>query len=240
MTAREQRAVDNQPISDAQVLAHLRANPDFLVRHPSILEALHLDHESGEAVSLMERQIAVLRGRNIDMRAQFDELVRNARSNDALFTRTRALILTALEATTLAELTSAIRRALTEQLSIDSVTIILLDPDGEAATAGAHRCDDEASAQAAIGSILNAQQAVCGVLREGEAKYLFQEEAALPASAAVVPLAHNGRVIGVLGLGSRDPQRFVSGMGTMFLGYLADVLARLIDRLAGSRNATEF
>ena len=232
MTAREQRSVDPARISDEQVVAHLRANPDFLVRHPSILEALHLDHESGEAVSLMERQIAVLRGRNIDMRAQFDELVRNARSNDALFSRTRALILAALEATSLPELTSIIRRQLIEQLGIDTVTIILFDSDTRSAEAPSYRVDDEVTARVAIDSILNAQQAVCGVLRESEATYLFCDDATLPASVAVVPLSHNDRIIGVLGLGSRDPQRFVSGMGTMFLGYLADVLARLIDRFA--------
>ena len=39
------------------VAKYLRKYPDFLVKHPEVLQAVKLPHESGAAVSLIERQV---------------------------------------------------------------------------------------------------------------------------------------------------------------------------------------
>ncbi len=51
-------------LDEAQVSDYLRAHPDFLVQHPELLETLELNHTSGSAVSLIERQVEILRGRS--------------------------------------------------------------------------------------------------------------------------------------------------------------------------------
>ena len=66
---------DLPPLSDQAVLNFLRQSPDFFLRHPSALSELSLPHESGQAVSLIERQIDILRERNMTMRRRMNELL---------------------------------------------------------------------------------------------------------------------------------------------------------------------
>ena len=81
------------PPSDQSVLDFLRQSPDFFLRHPSALSELSLPHESGEAVSLIERQIDILRERNVTMRKRMNELLQAARMNDEILRKPGRLIL---------------------------------------------------------------------------------------------------------------------------------------------------
>jgi len=76
--------------------------------------------------------------------------------------------------------------------------------------------------------------AVVGVLRGSELEFLFGKEQAVKIkSAAVVTLEHNG-VHGVLAVGSDDQQHYSNSVDTLFLSYLADVLARLLPTMLAS------
>ena len=81
------------PVSDESVIAFLRDDPSFFDRHANILSDLNLPHESGQAVSLIERQVAILRERNMQMRRRMNELMQSAKDNDVLFAKTRTLTL---------------------------------------------------------------------------------------------------------------------------------------------------
>ena len=61
---------------------YLMQHTDFLQNHPDILDYLHIPHASGSAISLVEKQVDVLRERNIDMRRRLNTLTANARDND--------------------------------------------------------------------------------------------------------------------------------------------------------------
>ena len=78
---------DLPPLSDQAVLNFLRQSPDFFLRHPSALSELSLPHESGQAVSLIERQIDILRDRNVTMPRRMNVLLQAARSNDEIFAK---------------------------------------------------------------------------------------------------------------------------------------------------------
>ena len=75
------------------VAKYLRKDPDFLLKHPEILDQLNLPHDSGQAVSLIERQVAILRERNMQMRRRMNELLQAPKDNDELFAKTRTLTL---------------------------------------------------------------------------------------------------------------------------------------------------
>ncbi|MCY1563071.1 hypothetical protein D9M68_1005550 [compost metagenome] len=47
----------------------------------------------------------------------------------------------------------------------------------------------------------------------------------------MVSLTYQG-LHGVLAIGSPDPQHYKSSLGTLFLGYVAEVLARVLPRFA--------
>ena len=49
------------PLEPEQIEAWLREHPEFFENHPDLLAELSLPHESGSAISLVERQVRLLR-----------------------------------------------------------------------------------------------------------------------------------------------------------------------------------
>ncbi|MDC0517499.1 DUF484 family protein, partial [Porticoccaceae bacterium] len=86
----------------------LRDNPDFLDKNTDILETMVLPHISGKAVSLVERQVGVMRDRNREMRSRLENILQTAKDNDLLFEKTKRLVLNLLEAKTLGALVEAV------------------------------------------------------------------------------------------------------------------------------------
>ena len=64
-------------LSEDQVREYLKENGDFLQRNPDLLDHLHVSHASGSAVSLVEKQVSVLRERNMEMRHRLTGLTTN-------------------------------------------------------------------------------------------------------------------------------------------------------------------
>ena len=85
------------PLEPEQIEAYLREHLDFFEQHHDLLAEITLPHESGVAVSLVERQVSILRERNIDMRNRLSKLLDNARDNDKLFDKSKRLVLSLIE-----------------------------------------------------------------------------------------------------------------------------------------------
>lgn len=213
----------------AQVSDFLAENPDFFDQYPDILESLQLPHDSGKAVSLIERQISVLRERNIEMRARLHNLLESARENDKLFEKTKRLVLNILEGKNLDAVVTALYDSLGADFKVEYFRLILLGEQDEIPTTNA-RVVGLDEAQSAIGTLLRTNRAICGVLRRDELEFLFGNEAGAIGSVAAVPLCH-GHVFGILAIGNSDPNRYRSSMGTLFLSYIAEILNRVAPRL---------
>ena len=91
----EQAVAATAELDEEQVREYLKENGDFLQRNPDMLDYLHISHPSGSAVSLVEKQVSVLRERNVEMRHRLNALTANARDNDRLYEQTRRLHLAA-------------------------------------------------------------------------------------------------------------------------------------------------
>jgi uncharacterized protein YigA (DUF484 family) len=222
------RAV-NVNIDEASVREYLKDNGDFLQRNPDLLDHLHVSHASGSAVSLVEKQVSVLRERNMDMRHRLNSLTANARENDKLYDRTRTLVLKLLEAASLDALCQSFMDSMAEDFSVEHASIILF---GEPNDCQICRIESAESAKIEIGALLKGRKAVCGALRKEELSYLFPEAGDV-GSAALVPLGENGE-LGLVAVGSSDAGRYSSSMGTLFLSHIADVILRLLPRLQGA------
>lgn len=214
--------------SDDDVARYLRNHPGFFLKHEDLLADITLSHDSGKAVSLLERQVSILRDRNMEMRTRLSGLLENAQHNDILFEKTKALILALMEARRADELADIFCRTLTNNFDVEAASLIVFGNPGVSNTRLRVTSADEASKH--VGSILKNNKAICGILREAENHFLFAEQAAKVGSAAVVPL-HNNRPLGIIAIGSNDPQHFQSSMGTLFLGYIAEVINRCLPRL---------
>ncbi len=205
------------------VAAYLRAHPEFFVDHDELIPELRIPHQPGTAVSLVERQVKLLRERNIEMRHRLSQLMDVARDNDRLFDKTRRLVLDLLDAGSLEEVVSAVEDSLRHEFQVPYVSLILFSE----ATLPVGRCVSTAEAKQNIGGLLEGGKTICGVLRPHELSFLFGEDGPSVGSAAVVSLDDQ---LGVLAIGSRDPQHYKSSLGTLFLGYIAEVLARVLPR----------
>lgn len=214
-------------LNDELVREYLKDNGDFLQRNPDMLDHLHISHASGSAISLVEKQVSVLRERNMDMRHRLTTLTTNARDNDKLYDKTRGLVLKLLEADSVDTLYRVFTRSMAEDFDVEHASMILF---GDGSQATECRVESMESAKMEIGPLLRGRKAVCGALRKEELSYLFPNAGDV-GSAALMPLS-NGEELGLIAVGSSDANRYNSAMGTLFLSHIADVLVRLLPRLA--------
>ncbi|MEJ2383807.1 MAG: DUF484 family protein [Xanthomonadales bacterium] len=223
---------DDKAALEDVVASYLRKHTDFLTEHPDLLEQLELQHGSGSAVSLIERQVEQLRTANADLRDRLNRLVNVAAENEQLMSRLHRLTLELMPIEAPGAFFDRLGHALRDDFGIEVLSLCLFDP-AAAADAG----DDvfavtrEDAALDPFRKLLDDGQALCGRLSESKLGFLFGARAEQVRSTALVPLGLQGRD-GLMALGSEDPDRFFPGMGTLFLGLLADVIAA---RLALSR-----
>ena len=213
-----------------QVASYLHAHPEFFVERDELLGEMRIPHQPGDAVSLVERQVRLLRERNIEMRHRLSQLMDVARDNDRLFDKTRRLVLDLLDAASLEEVVSAVEDSLRREFQVPFVSLILFSetpmPVG--------RWVSSAEAHQAIGGLLAGGKTLCGVLRSHELAFLFGEEQRKQiGSTAVVSISHQG-IHGILAIASRDPQHYKSSVGTLFLSYIAEVMGRVLPRVNSS------
>ncbi len=215
-------------ITADQVAAYLKLHPDFFLKRDDLLTEIEVAHPAGGAVSLLERQVSVLRERSVDLRHRLNSLLDNARTNDKLFEQTKQLVLKLIEAQTLDQVVDTFVHSLEQDFQIDFASMVLIGNPMQHRGLRA-RMVTSTDAHTHIDGILKSSKAVCGVLRPEEVRFLFPEHSRQIGSAAVVPL-HHGQALGVLAIASTDPHYFRSSMGTIFLGYIAEVVNRLLPK----------
>ena len=225
----------NAPISAQAVANYLLDNSDFFAQHPEILAELSLPHNSGSAVSLMERQVAILRETSIQTRHKLSEFMQAAKENDSLLQTTQSLIIDLINCRSLTETFEMVEEKLAMRFGVESVGVLLIS-DADAASHGLdprfHQL--QADADNAIAGILQNKTPLCGTLRDSEAEFIFSNSQYAIGSAAItsLPISHkatNSTLL--LAVAHHDSHHYDSETGTLFLDYLAEILVALINRL---------
>ncbi len=217
-----------------QVAEYLKDHPDFFIDQDELLTQMHIPHIRGSAISLVERQMLVLRERNTEMRNRLTHLMDVARDNDRLFEKVRRLLLEMLDAQTIDELVGVVDDSLRHSFNVPFASLTLFSDT----PISIGRSTTLKSAQQHISGLLSGK-AFCGVLRPKELAFLFGKgQAEHIQSVAVVTLEHQG-IQGVLAVGSDDQQHYSNSVDTLFLTYLADVLARLLPSMLASLRAVK-
>ena len=220
-------------LSEQAVHDYLAAHPDFFENHASLLSTLHLPHPTGDAVSLVERQVSVLRQKDRKLEKQLKDLIEVARANDLLSAKIHELTLQLFETSDLRSTVIALEVAMRSGFGADhAVLVVFGDPedftDVEAGrffrvvTKGAEELGP-------FKTFLNGTSARCGKIRDTQKEFLFRGDADEVGSAALVPLS-NASEIGFLAIGSADAQRFHPGMSIDFLTRLGELVAGALKR----------
>ena len=203
------------------VAKYLRMYPDFLTRHPEILEKLELPHRAGSAISLIEKQVELLRENNRTLSRQLNQLVQVATDNEELMFRLHELTLELMVINELGTFFDRLSQALLSEFNADILNITLFHRKVEASAKTplfyVHRDDPELQQ---FQGHLEKGKTVCGRLNRNKLDFLFGQRARWVESTALVPLGDEG----LMAIGASDPARFYPGMGTMFLDLLASVV----------------
>lgn len=226
-TQRSEHATDER--IEGEVVEYLREHPDFLVRHSELVGTLLVPHTYGEAVSLLEYQSRRLRDENRELNERLETLVRNARENEELSHRVHRLSLGIMECSGVDELFSCLYQGLQDDFDAEFTSLRLFAAPASSWNAGlAEFVGAAAPEREFFDALLASERPVCGAPGGDQAACLFGSQAEEVHSSALIPLGRSSGV-GVLGIGSRDPARYSSGMGTVFLRQIGALVTRALE-----------
>ncbi len=230
MSQLESRAAVGAPLADTlsedSIADYLKSHPDFFERHAPLVLGLKLPHRTGTAaISLVERQVSMLRQRNGQLERQLKDLVAVAKENDALVEKIHQLCLKLMRAPTLAARLEQLETGLREDFAAEIAVLVLFpDAPAEAVREGfVRRMGSDDVDVRPFATFLRAAKPRCGPLRDRQ-KNIFERDADAVSSAALVPLGAESK-LGFLIIGSRDPDHFHPGKRMDFLARLGEVLA---------------
>jgi uncharacterized protein YigA (DUF484 family) len=218
-------------LSAEMVEQYLRKHTDFFHERDDLLRILSVPHSANGAVSLVERQIALLREQNRNYRRQLQELVEVARDNERLLGRLQKLTLRLLDAEALNELLATLEDALRTDFHADAASLYITGaeiPDWEPNGAFLQKRIASTEKGAELLRLLKGGAPVCGRLRDDQLEELFGSSAANVGSVALLPLVSGGRTFGGLVIGSHSSDRFNAEMGTAYLDHLAELISHRI------------
>ena len=235
-TASTQNGNANQALSDETVAQFLTSNPDFFHRNPTILAEMSLPHNSGNATSLIERQVAILRERGIQTRHKLGELIEAAKENDNLLNTTQSLVIDLINADSLNSICTLLQTELHKKFGVESASVTLIT-DTETQNQYSIDADfyqDTSDAEQKILGIVNNNQSLCGSLREAEAEFIFTNTKYAIGSAAIaskkIERSSGADIIVMLAVAHHNAEHYNSDTGTLFLDYLCDILTALVQR----------
>lgn len=214
-------------LNEREIVAYLKMHPDFLARHPDLLEAMELKHRSGSAVSLIEKQVELLRAKGQRLEDRLERLLEAARDNERRQDNVHRLARTLIRAPSLAAVAAGLAKCMREDFDIDAALI------GIGATHykrhdidGIVPIDSNGKLAHAFENFFRTRLIECGPIDPDKAKLLFPKAEAI-CSAAIVPLEKE-KSLGFVALGSRDAERFAPRQGKLFLELTADLVAAAV------------
>lgn len=229
MSSKPARQTSNAESDDAQVLDRLARDPEFFERHPNALAQLRLPHARGTTtVTLVERQIEVLRERAQTADRKLAEFIAVARANEQLAEKIHRFARRLLRAKSLIDVLNEIDASLREDFDTFNSRLVLIaqdiDTTGLSNMHFARSVANDDSLLKSFEHLFASGKPRCGQMRDSQREWLFGADAEQVGSAALVPIGEKG-ALGLLALASPDRDRFHPGMSTEFLGRMADFIA---------------
>jgi hypothetical protein len=208
-----------------QVAQFLRDNPEFFSHHGDLLSQINVPHPySGQAISIGERQVLLLRDRARNLENKLKEFIQFAEENDSIGEKMHRLSLGLMRARSLAAALQALYLSLTEQFAIPHVTLRVWSRPADLPEFAAVSEDIRVLAA-------GLSQPQCGHEAPDEVRAWFGESGAHLRSFALTPLREDG-IEGLLVMASEDAKRFYPEMGTLYLNWLGELTSAALCRFA--------
>ena len=234
MTTSQARGIKQDGLNDSSVADYLQTYPDFFERNSPLLTKLRLPHlrDAGATVSLVERQVEVLREKIQAQDQKLAEFVQVARANNVLAEKihrfTRRLLRTNGAGPAIAEIEASLR----EDFNTFHTVLVLASsslPNDDEPQRFLRRVSADDAAFRSFDSLFAACKPRCGQIRDSQREFLFGAEAPNIGSVALIPLG-GPTPAGLLALGSVDRDRFHPGMSTEFLWRMGELITDALAR----------
>ncbi len=214
---------DNTELTEQEVVSYLQQHPDLLLKHEALLETMQVPHIAGSGmVSLIERQVEILREKNRQLEERLLVLINNARINEELTEKLHRYSLLLLSSKGVNELIQAAAENLQQLFEIEEVSIHI-KPEYQSDNLQTSGISDKM--YAAILDTLGSDSCSCHNELDDELLVsLFGDKSSTIKSCALLALDTPHRT-GFIALGSSDQKRFSPQMGTLILSRLAEHLS---------------
>jgi len=228
MTMPSKAPLGGGPDAGDAVAEYLRKHPLFFDEHPELLTEIEVPHDSGKAISLVERQLMALRQENRQLKENFTELVDIAKENESLSRRLHALTLQMMGANSIAEVFGILNQRLREDFHADHVAIRLFAIVAVEDLEFAEFAGSDPSMREPFAELIEEFKPVCGRPKRAQYEVLMGDRGSETGSAVMMPLRGH-RWDGVLMISSDDPRRYSSDMGIDLLSHLGDITSLIIE-----------
>lgn len=214
---------------EAFVADYLYRNRDFFTNNQHLLTRISIPHESGKAVSLVERQLGLYREKCNNLESHLNELVEVAKSNEELGVKLNRLACDIISSETMQELQTHLAETLHSEYAVDRLALHFLD---DVAPDSYKSADSYGQGELKIvRDSMAGRDILCGRINDVQRIGLFGEEAINIESAGLVWL-NTEKEFGLMALGSTDTEQFSSEKGTVFLSQLRALVSSKVAILA--------
>ncbi|UNK42930.1 DUF484 family protein [Luteimonas sp. S4-F44] len=212
-----------------EVAAWLRRQPKFLQQFPDLALTLVVPRDDGPAASLASYQLEVLRDKNRELSKRLRELYAISQENERLAVRTHQLTLALMRQPDAASTVRALAATLAEDFNGDLVRLVLFAPVAGLDEDWLQIISRDDRRLQPFADCLKDETPLCGRLHPDKQSLLYGPRVDEVHSSALLPVEG----IGLIAVGSRDPNRFYPGMGTLFLHMMGEAFAAAMKRYAG-------
>src|SRR5512139_2831949 len=227
------RGAEAHGLAEEQVADFLTTHPDFFERHHAVLARLRLPHHQrgSAAISLVERQVLVLRDKQSVLEKKLHELIENGRANDAIADRMHRLTRRLLRARDSAGVLGALETSLREDFGASRWVLLAVDP-ALAPLGNLHsghvRVVPRGSPELRIfETFFESARPRSGQIRDTQRDYLFGGEGSQVGSTVLIPLGERAS-LGLLAIASHDTERYLPTMSTDFLVRIGEIVSEAI------------
>jgi uncharacterized protein len=222
------QSLDETVLTAEDISRFLRLHPTFFEEHASLLADIVVPspHGSG-AISLTERQQLAQRDKIRVLEVKLAELIEFAKENDATSAKVHAFSLKLLSSVGLNQVVSTTENVLQQDFNVSQVLLRVWQASiGQDTAHNIFTPVDDALSD----WVISLRAPYCGALPE-EIKVLCD---AGVASCCVIPLNRyqnataDYKTVGMLILGAPNDKRFKTGMGSLYLGRIGDLVSAAV------------
>ena len=215
-------------MKSSEVAQYLLDHPQFFEEHADLLSSIVIPHpHGGRAISITERQMLSLRDKNRLLEGKMGELLEFGEENDTIGEKMHRLGVAMIAAATFQSVLHTLNLHLRDDFAIPHVAVRLWDlPDGPTELPEFAAVSEELQ-----GFAETLVQPYCGSTAGFETSSWFGDASRHLRSQALIAMRNGGGTIGLIALGSEEPQRFYAGMGTLYLERLGEMASAALARV---------